>query len=261
MNILKEIITDTREALKKRKSELSATSMRNKAETVCKTRQPHRFYKALQTDNIAIIAEVKKASPSKGVICRDFDHLQIAYDYTRGGAAAISVLTEEKYFSGKLSYLADIAKTASPPLLRKDFIIDSYQVYEAAACSASAILLIAAALETAQLRELLSLVHELKLDALVEVHNAAELEKALLVEAAIIGVNNRNLETFHTTLKTSLELAKTIPADKIKVSESGIHNRADVLTLAKSGYNAVLVGEMLMQQADRTAGLRELRGV
>ncbi|HPG38475.1 MAG TPA: indole-3-glycerol phosphate synthase TrpC [bacterium] len=261
MDILHKIIADTRETLAQRKAGLSPAAVREKAETVSKNKQPQRFNRALQSDHIAIIAEVKKASPSKGVICPNFDHLQIAYDYTRGGAAAISVLTEEKYFDGKLSYLADIAKTASPPLLRKDFIIDSYQVYEAAACSASAILLIAAALDTIQIKEFLDLAYTLKLDAMVEVHNAAELEKALNANAAIIGVNNRNLATFHTSLNTSLELAKLIPADKIKVSESGIHSRADVLTLTKAGYNAVLVGELLMQQADRTAGLRALRGV
>jgi len=261
MDILQKIIAATRETLAQRKAGLPPETLREKAEIVCKNKQPQRFYRALQSDHIVIIAEVKKASPSKGVICADFDHLQIAYDYTRGGAAAISVLTEEKYFDGKLSYLADIAKTASPPLLRKDFIIDSYQVYEAAACSASAILLIAAALDTAQIKELLDLAQTLKLDTLVEVHNPAELEKTLPTKAAIIGVNNRNLATFHTNLSTSLELAQLIPPEKLKVSESGIHSRADVLTLANAGYNAVLVGELLMQQADRTACLRELQGV
>jgi len=260
MDILTQIINNTQLTIKKRQSEIPLAVMREMANKATARKQPHSFYKALNTGKVEIIAEVKKASPSKGIICNDFDHLKIAHEYTQGGAAAISVLTEEKYFLGNLTYLSDIAQTASPPLLRKDFIVHEYQIYEAVVHSASAVLLIAAALETQQLKIFLQLIHELNMDALVEVHDRKELEKALTAEAKIIGVNNRDLKTFQTLLEKSLEMSEFIPNEKLKISESGIHTRADIIALEKAGYNAVLIGETLMRQSDRTAFLKQLRG-
>jgi indole-3-glycerol phosphate synthase len=209
---------------------------------------------------IALIAEVKKASPSKGLIRPDFDPVAIARRYEEAGASAISVLTDEKYFQGKLEYLSAIREAVDLPLLRKDFIIDRIQVYESRAAGADAILLIVAALSPADLRMLLELVRKLGMDALVEVHTEPELCTALSVGADIIGINNRNLQTFETTLETTLELAEKIPADKVVVSESGINIRAEVERLMAAGVDAILVGESLMREPDPGVKVRELLG-
>jgi indole-3-glycerol phosphate synthase len=261
MDILTQILQDVRLTVSDRQSEIPLKVIIEKAYKVAAGKKPHSFYNALNTGKIEIIAEIKKASPSRGIICKNFDYRKISYEYTQGGAAAISVLTEEKYFSGRLEFLSEIAQTASPPLLRKDFIVHEYQIYEAAAHSASAVLLIAAALDPKQLRYFLQLAHSLNMDALVEVHDFKELEKALNADAKIIGVNNRDLKTFKTTLQKSLEMSEFIPAQKLKISESGIRSRADIQKLEKAGYNAVLIGETLMRQADRAAFLKQLRGV
>ncbi|MGC8667909.1 MAG: indole-3-glycerol phosphate synthase TrpC [Chthonomonadales bacterium] len=208
----------------------------------------------------ALIAEVKKASPSKGVIRHDFNPVQIARIYAEGGAACISVLTDEPYFEGHLNYLRAIRQVVSRPLLRKDFIIDEYQLLESREAGADAVLLIAAALPVPQMKRLLEGAASLGMASIVEVHNAEELDEALSVEARIIGINNRNLHQFRTTLNTTLELIPRIPRDRIVVSESGINFRSDVERLAQAGVHAVLVGEALMREADIAAKLAELLG-
>jgi indole-3-glycerol phosphate synthase len=225
------------------------------------------FAAALQLpDSPALIAEVKKASPSRGVLLENFDHLALARTYIDNGAAALSVLTDVRFFQGSLKYLQGIRALPAAqavPLLRKDFLIAPYQVYEARAYGADAVLLIVAALDDVQLGALLELTHALGMAALVEVHTADELRRALAVGARIVGVNNRNLHTFETTLETTAQLAALLPADAqrpLLVSESGIHRAADVATLRGWGVAAVLVGEALVRAEDIGARVRELAG-
>jgi len=217
------------------------------------------FRAALSTRAPAIIAEVKKASPSKGVFLDSYDPGAIAQTYAAGGAAALSVLTDRDYFQGSLDDLETARGSVALPVLRKDFTIDELHVIEAAAHGADAILLIAAILEENELRRLRELAARHRIAALVEVHDAAELEAAIGSGAEIIGVNNRNLHTFEVTLETSLRLAEKIPAGAVKVAESGIHSRADVARLQAAGFQAFLVGEHLMKSADPAGALRALR--
>ncbi|NOY53674.1 MAG: indole-3-glycerol phosphate synthase TrpC [Deltaproteobacteria bacterium] len=196
---------------------------------------------------IRVIAEVKKASPSKGVIRENFDPVGIARDYEQSGAAAVSVLTEEDFFQGRPDFLSSIRKAVSVPLLRKDFIIDPYQVREARALGADAFLLIVALLDKQKLEELILLGREIGMQALVEVHSGEELDRALDTSAGIIGINNRDLATFATDLETTFRLRERIGADRIVVSESGIREAADLVRLQKAGVDAVLVGETLMR--------------
>lgn len=232
---------------------------------------PRGFFQALHAPmgtGIRVIAEVKKASPSKGVIRADFDPVAIARAYAEGGAACLSVLTDERYFQGSLSYLEAIRQAVSLPLLRKDFLIDEYQVHEARAAGADAILLIVAAFSgesaagrtPANMNRLAALAAELGMDVLTEVHTAAELQIAIASGASLIGVNNRDLRTFHTSLDVTLALAPAIPSDRLLVSESGIRALADLVRLQQAGARAVLVGESLMRQPDLTAALRSLLG-
>ncbi len=219
------------------------------------------FGAALRSDtNICIIAEVKKASPSLGVIRQDFDPIEIARIYESGGASAISVLTDEKFFQGSLPYLTGVKNNVKLPALRKDFIIDPYQIYEARRAGADAILLIAALLSKDEMQAFLGLARELDMECLVEVHSEAELQKTLQTDADIIGVNNRNLATFVTTMETTFQLRPMIPPEKTVVSESGIKSRADITKLIEHRVNAVLVGETLMKSNDIAAKLRELLG-
>ena len=206
----------------------------------------------------AIIAEVKKGSPSRGVIRADFDPLEIAGIYQDNGATCLSVLTDEKFFLGHLRYLAMIRETVSLPLLRKDFICDPYQIYEARAAGTDAILLIAAMLDLNQLREFHAVAKEIHLDVLLEVHDEAETEKALQTECTLIGVNNRNLRTFVTDLGTAGRLARMLPADRLLVAESGIDSRADIVRLRADGARAFLIGESMMREDDIGAKLQEL---
>ena len=221
---------------------------------------PRDFRGAIKGNACAIIAEVKRRSPSKGIFRDDFDPVNIALVYEEYGAAAVSVLTDQKFFSGDKSYLADIKKTVNLPLLRKDFIIDPYQIYETRHISGDALLLIAGILEKEQLGEYIRLCESLGLSALVEVHSREELDKALASGAGIIGINNRNLKTFTTDLKISLDITPHIPADKIIISESGIHTRKDIETLMEAGIHAFLVGETLMRSENIGKKLRELLG-
>jgi len=219
------------------------------------------FLGALRGGKGAVIAEVKKASPSRGIIREDFHPRKIAAAYEANGAAAISVLTERKFFRGDERYLKEIGGVVSLPLLRKDFIIDPYQIYETRRLGGDAVLLIARLLNRGEtLAEFIALTLNLGLTPLVEVHDEAELEKALGAGAPVIGVNNRNLDTFVTDLGTSRRLAPLIPPGIVKVSESGIDSRRDVELLVQAGFDALLVGETLMRARDPGAKLRELTG-
>jgi indole-3-glycerol phosphate synthase len=208
----------------------------------------------------AVIAEVKKGSPSKGVIRADFDPLAIASVYAENGASCLSVLTDEHFFLGNIAYLSEIRQVVDIPLLRKDFIFDPYQVYEARVAGADAILLIAAMLDLSRLREFASLAGELSLDVLLEVHDEEELETALETGCKMIGINNRNLRTFITDLATTERLAPLLPADCLIVAESGIYTREEIVRLRRAGAKAFLVGESLMREPDIGAKLRELLG-
>ena len=215
------------------------------------------FARALAQPGISLIAEVKKASPSRGVIREDFHPATIAREYQRAGASAISVLTDEKYFQGHLHYLDAVRAVTTLPLLRKDFIIHPAQIYEAVG-RADAVLLIVAALERAQLQNFLALAASCGLDTLVEVHDRRELDIALEVDAPVIGINNRDLRSFHINVQTTFALVPHIPAGKIIVSESGIHYPDQVRELAAAGVHAILVGESLMASPDIAAKTREL---
>jgi len=254
--ILDKIVQEKKRELQSIKTPASLREFRKKAAEVGGNRS---FKESLQTkDSINIIAEIKKASPSKGIIRKDFNPIEIAKTYEDNGAAAISVLTDKSFFQGDIQYLSEIRKNVSLPLLRKDFIIDEFQLYEAKANGADAALLIAAILDKNQLAEYLDLSREMGLANLVEVHSYKELEKAMVCEVEIVGINNRNLQTFETSLKTSFELAQDIPKDKTIVSESGINNREDILELKKYGVHAFLIGEALMKEKDIGKKLKEL---
>ena len=222
---------------------------------------PLDFAGALRGGGVSIIAEVKKASPSKGLLCPDFDPVGIARAYADGGAAAISVLTEVNYFQGSLDYLVSIRETPeleSMPLLRKDFIFDPYQVYEARAYGADAILLITAILENSRLDGLITLARELGMQCLVEVHDDIELARVLNSDAGIIGINNRDLRTFEVDINTTQRLRPLIPPDRIVVSESGVSHREDIDKLREWGVNAALIGEALVTADNVITRLREL---
>ena len=217
-----------------------------------------RFASALRRDAVNIIAEIKRRSPSKGVIREKFDPVNIALNYTNNGAAAISCLTEEDFFDGSLGHLRRVREFTPLPLLRKDFIFDEYQIYESAYAGADAVLLIAAMLDGPRLNDLLKAAYSLGLDALVEIHNREEMEKALCYDVRLLGVNNRNLRTFVTMLDTSFRLAADLPKEVTLVSESGIRTREDIERLRAAGFHAVLIGEELMRAEDEGKALREL---
>jgi indole-3-glycerol phosphate synthase len=208
---------------------------------------------------LAIIAEAKKASPSKGIIKADFDPVKIATAYNDNGASAISVLTDQKFFLGHTDYLVSIREAVTLPVLRKDFIIDVLQVQETAALDADAMLLIAAALDDSRMLDLYQAAEELGIERLIEIHNSRELDRVMKLSPAVIGINNRDLDTFVTDVSVTLELIRHIPADVAVVSESGIENRAQAAKLAAAGVSALLVGESLMRAKDTGALMRELR--
>lgn len=257
--ILDEIAARTRERVAETKNDVPLCELRAKAESL-RRNTGFPFEKALRGEDIAFICEVKKASPSKGVIAEDFPYLQIAEEYERAGAAAISCLTEPYWFLGSDRYLREIAARVKIPVLRKDFTVDEYMIYEAKILGAAAVLLICSILSEEQLAEYLELSRYLGLSALVEAHDEAEIETAVKVGARIIGVNNRDLRTFSVDTGNSASLRGLVPPDRIFVSESGIQTAEDVAKLREAGADAVLIGEALMRAPDKTAKLRELRG-
>ncbi len=257
-NILEEIAEKTKERVQKEKDRQSLASLRDDAEKIKK--QPPAFYDALKRTGMSFICEVKKASPSKGLIAEDFPYLKIAKEYEAAGAAAISCLTEPFYFQGEDAYLREIAEAVSIPVLRKDFTVDEYMVYQAKALGASAVLLICAILDDVQLHDFLQLAEELGMDALVEAHDEREAERAMRAGARIVGVNNRDLRDFSVDMNNSVRLRRIIPKDIAFVSESGIKTANDIERLRGCGVDAVLIGETLMRAEDKKAALDELRG-
>jgi indole-3-glycerol phosphate synthase len=256
--ILEQIVADKRLELEEKKRALPLQELR---EVAASKPPPLDCASALRGDSIKLIAEVKKASPSRGVIRSDFSPVAIAEVYASNGAAAISVLTESKYFQGNLDYLKDIGEALGNkrvPLLRKDFITDPYQIYESRAYSADCLLLIVAIMKPEELKELLELSYELKMSCLVEIHNEAELQIALNSQARIIGINNRDLSTFAVDLATTKRLRPLIPPDRIVVSESGIKDGNDMEKLSQWGVDAVLIGEALMASGDIAARMKEI---
>lgn len=255
--VLEQILAENRKQLEIRKKAVPLSELKTAVRIAT---PPLDFFSALNGKGIRLIAEVKKASPSRGIIRHDFNPIDIAGIYARNGAAAISVLTETKYFQGNLEYLKDIKISLENklPLLRKDFIDDPFQVYESRANGADAILLIVAILEQERLKELFRLSNELGMRCLVEVHDEDEVQIALNIGAGIIGINNRDLKTFNVDIAVTERLRSMIPPGKIVVSESGIKNRNDIEKLQRWGINAVLIGESLMAATDIGAKMREL---
>jgi indole-3-glycerol phosphate synthase len=239
-------------------AELHSRAAQLEAEAHARKQPPRKFAEALRRRGPAIIAEIKKASPSKGLLQPDFHPAFIAHSYEEGGAACLSVLTDREYFQGSLRDLEAARAAVSLPVIRKDFTIDRLQIFEAAAHGADAILLIAAILDVQELTGFRELASSLGLAALVEVHNSEELAKAIDSGAEIIGVNNRNLDTFEVSLDTSLRLSYQMPTGVIRVSESGIYSRADIELLSGAGFHAFLIGESLMKSQDPIASLKSL---
>lgn len=258
-DILKKIIARKREEIETRQQAVPIEQLRSIAEEALPVRG---FQRALQqkltNGESAVIAEVKKASPSKGVIREDFDPVQIARSYEKGGAACLSVLTDEDFFQGHDDYLIAARKACNLPVIRKDFIIDPYQVYEARALGADCILLIVAALDDASLQSLFQLSSELGMDTLVEVHDRTELERAKKLGLSFVGINNRDLRTFETRLSTTLDLLENLPEECFVVTESGIHTGDDVALMRANNVNAFLVGEAFMRVPEPGELLSEL---
>jgi len=257
-NILDRIVEARRESVSHRKRVLPEAALRMAVEK--KILPPRGFASALTGPGVRVIAELKKASPSRGLIRTEFAPASLAASLEEAGAAALSVLTEEDFFSGSLADLKEASRVTKIPILRKDFIIDSWQVWEARAAGADSFLLIAAVLDDGILGELLALGRSLNMEPLVEVHSRPELDRALLAGAQIIGVNNRDLQDFSVRLKTSLDLIHEIPDECIAVSESGLSTHEDIDRLRKAGFDAFLIGEHLMQQDDPAQALIDLIG-
>lgn len=259
-DILQSILATKRREISAGRAQLSSAELKAIAAGMSAPRGFVHRLQSLAGRGPAVIAEVKKASPSAGVIRANFKPAEIARSYEAGGAACLSVLTDRQYFQGAAEYLQEARAACNLPVLRKDFIIDDWQLLEARVMGADCVLLIAAALSLDQLQQLEGQAQELHLDVLLEVHDEAELEIALQTQAKLIGVNNRNLKTFVTDLAVSERLRPLIPADRMLVSESGIHSRADVQRLQKRGIQAFLVGEAFMRAEDPGQGLQELFG-
>jgi indole-3-glycerol phosphate synthase len=258
-DILKKIVSRKVEEVRERSRRLSLEQLSAGLEGVAPTRG---FVRAIESkllaDEAAVIAEIKKASPSKGVLREDFQPAEIARSYEKGGAACLSVLTDIDFFQGSDDYLKQARAACELPVLRKDFIIDPYQLYEARAIGADCILLIAACLSDAQLKDLSGLANELGLDVLIEVHDGEELERVLVLENRLVGINNRNLRTFEVSLQTTIDLLSMIPEDRIVVTESGIHTTADVALMQSHNVHSFLVGEAFMRAENPGEKLAEL---
>lgn len=254
---LPEIIEHTRSVVRDRRAEANLRDLEQQAAA----HKPRGFAHALRTKaavGAGVIAELKKASPSKGLIRAEFDPALLAKQLEQGGAAVLSVLTDERFFQGSLDNLRTASQSVSIPCLRKDFMVDTFQVLEARANHADAILLIVAALTDAELRTLRDEARRFELDVLCEVHDAEELERAIALDCECVGVNSRDLRTFHVSLDRAAELAAKLPKDAVRVAESGIHTGAEMRQLHAAGYDAFLIGESLMRQADPGVALRAL---
>jgi indole-3-glycerol phosphate synthase len=260
-NILSQILDRKRKAIAQLRAYPSSRDLRERALEIRKNAEPHRLLRALESDSprLKIIAEFKRRSPSAGIIRDDLTVSQIVRCYERGGACAISILTDEEYFGGSIVDLCAARSSTKLPLLRKDFIIDPIQIFEAAVAGADAVLLIVAALDDTSLKELRSLAaDELGLDALVEVHTSKELSRSVNAGASLIGVNNRDLRTFHVSLNTSERLIAEAPQDRILISESGLQSAESLRQLRKLGARGFLIGEALMRAPDPETALRDL---
>ena len=256
--MLDEIVEKTKRRVEDAKQIISLDDLKNEV-SLMSVDDEFPFKKALSGDDISIIAEVKKASPSKGIIAEDFDYLAIAKEYEDAGASAISVLTEPYFFLGSDDYLKEIAENVNVPVLRKDFVVDEYMIWEAKALGASAILLIVSILDIVQLKKYLDLAHDLGLSAIVEAHDGDEIMRALTVGAEIIGVNNRNLTDFTVDIENSINLRRCVSGDVIFISESGIKTKEDVARLKENDVDAVLIGETLMKCDDKKEMISEFK--
>ncbi len=264
MNILDKICETTKERIEKEKQKISLIEVRKIAESIKSVEKENyfNFEKAIgKKEKINFICEIKKASPSKGIISEDFDYIKIAKDYQKAKADALSCLTEPHYFLGADEYLKEVKETVNIPILRKDFIIDEYMIYQSKNIKADAILLIAAVLDKYKLKDYFEIANSLGLSSLFEIHNEEELEKILNLNPRIIGVNNRNLKTFEVDINNSVRLRKLIPNNIIFVSESGIKNRNDIEILEENKTNSVLIGETLMIKQDKEKEIKKLRGI
>ncbi|MFM9154708.1 MAG: indole-3-glycerol phosphate synthase TrpC [Polynucleobacter victoriensis] len=265
-DILKRILATKFDEVAKASSQVAMHVLRSDAEASLQesSLKPRGFAanieKKIADGHAGVITEIKKASPSKGVFREDFNPAEIATSYEKNGAACLSVLTDKDYFQGSARYLREARQACTIPVLRKDFLVDPYQVYEARVMGADAILLIAAALDDAQMKDFESIAHELNMDVLVEVHDAYELERSLKLNTPLLGINNRNLRTFEVSLETTLSLLKDIPKEKRVVTESGILTKEDVALMRAAQVHAFLVGEAFMRQPDPGIALAELFG-
>jgi indole-3-glycerol phosphate synthase len=255
MNILDKIIEDKRIEINKRKRDFPIP-----INNVEKINKDNSFISAIKKKGISIISEIKRKSPSAGIIREDFNHIKIAKDYEGNGACAISVLTDNRYFGGELSFISDIKDKVNIPVLRKEFIIDEYQIYESIIAGADAILLIVKALSIKEIKRLVFLAKKLGLETLVEVHSLEELDIALSTNTSIIGINNRNLDTMKVDITTSLKLIEEIPSNYLTVSESGIRSFRDIKILKHVGFDAFLIGESLMKEKNPSEKLKSLLG-
>ena len=258
IDMLDEIVEKTKERLIESKNNKSLDDLKKEVQKLEIT-QDFPFKEVLSGDEISIIAEVKRASPSKGLIAEDFDYLTIAKEYEEAGASAISVLTEPYFFKGSNDYLKEISQCVNIPILRKDFVIDEYMIWEAKAIGASAVLLIVSILSIVELKKFLDLAHDLGLSAIVETHDGDEIRTALNVGAEIIGVNNRDLTDFTVNIENSINLRRCVSGDVIFISESGIKTPQDVRKLKENNVDAVLIGETLMKSDDKKSMISELK--
>lgn len=255
--ILDDIVEERKQQLQREKDDIPFEEMKEMAEN--SVRKNFGFKEALKKEGLSVIAEVKKASPSKGIIAEKFYPVETAQSYEKAGAAAISCLTEEFYFKGSSKYFADIRAKVQIPMLRKDFVIDEYQIYEAKVLGADAVLLIAAILDEKQLQQFYDLAKSLDMDCLTEVHNQEELKKVISCKCDIIGINNRNLKTFEVDLNTTSKLVNMIPYEAVLISESGMQTKEDLLNVRKQGADGVLIGETLMRSENIEKTMEELR--
>ncbi|MCI8508655.1 MAG: indole-3-glycerol phosphate synthase TrpC [Lachnospiraceae bacterium] len=261
VDIIKRIAADKRMQVAQEKKEISYEKLKEMAMAAKSSLPDFIFEETLQKDGVSFICEVKKASPSRGIISKDFPYMDIAREYERAGADCISVLTESKYFLGNDRYLSDIRKAVNLPIIRKDFIVDTYQIYQAKVIGANAVLLICSLMNVEFLEECIGTCNKLGISALVEVHGEDEVQMAIRAGARMIGVNNRNLKDFSVDVHNSIRLRKLVPKEMVFIAESGIRTRDDIKALEKEGVNAVLVGESLMQSESKEQKLKELKGI